>query len=112
MNLTISLDEPLAARLQQAASARHLTPEQVARELLGCVLDQIADEEAWSQLNRRRGELIAKSRNPGLTEEECADLARVQAAVDQRLEPMDRRLLGAAEQFRRLAEGLPDASRP
>jgi hypothetical protein len=32
--------------------------------------------------------------------------------VDRRLEPMDRQLLATAEQFRRLAEGLPDEPNP
>jgi hypothetical protein len=34
MDLTISLDEQQAARLQQQASSRHLSPEQLARDLL------------------------------------------------------------------------------
>jgi hypothetical protein len=51
--------------------------------------------EAWHEVNRRRGELICKSRDFGLTEEEHQELDRLQAAVDQRLEPMDRRLLAS-----------------
>ncbi len=79
---------------------------------LAALFSQIVEEKAWRQLNRRRGELIGKSRNPGLTAEEIKELDQLQAAVDQRLEPMDRQLLAAAEQFRQLAEGLPDATKP
>src|SRR5690349_5288657 len=112
MNLTISLDEPLAAQLRREATARSLPPEQVARDLLGCALGQIAEEEAWRQVNRRRGDLIRKSRDLGLTAEESKELDQLQAAVDQRLDPMDRHLLAAAGQLRQLAEGLPDATKP
>jgi hypothetical protein len=112
MDLTISLDEPLAAQLRREASSRQLSPEQVARDLLGSALGKIAEEEAWREVNRRRGELIRKSRDRGLTAEESKDLEQLQAAVDQRLDPMDRRLLAAAEQLRQLAEGLPDGTHP
>jgi hypothetical protein len=112
VNLTISLDESLAARLREEASARSLSPEQTARELLGGALGRLAEEEAWRQVHRRRGELIRKARDGALTAEEGAELDRLQAAVDQRLAPVDAQLLAAAEQFRRLAEGLPDAPAP
>jgi len=112
MNLTISLDEPLAAQLQREASARRLAPEQVARELLGRALGKMAEAETWHQLNRRRADLIRMSRDRGLTVEERKELDELQAAVDQRLSPMDQQLLAAAEQFRQLAEGLPDATNP
>jgi hypothetical protein len=112
MNLTISLEEPLADQLRQEAVARHLPPEEVARDLLGRALGRIAEEEAWRQTNRRRGELIRKSRDLGLTADESKELDQFQSAIDRRLEPMDRQLLAVAEQFRRLAEGLPDATNP
>jgi hypothetical protein len=97
MNLTISLDEPLAAQLQLEASRRNLSPEQVALDLLDRALGKIADEQAWSEFNRRRGELIRKSRDGGLNAEESKELDRLQAAVDQRLESMDRHLLAGAK---------------
>jgi hypothetical protein len=112
MQLTISLDEALAEQLRRRASARDLSPEQAARELLGHALHQLAEEEAWGQSNRRRAELIQNSRRLGLTEEEGGELDRLQAALDQRLEATDRQLLGVAEEFRQLAERLPDATEP
>jgi len=112
MDLTITLDEPLAARLRQEASARQLTPEQAAAELLGQALDERARQSAWQHVNRRRAELIRKARDAGLTSEERHELDQLQAAVDQSLAPRDGQLIELAEQFRQLAEGLPDAVRP
>ncbi len=105
MNLTISLDGQQAAQLQSQASARQLSPEQLARDLLREALGRIADEETWGAVNRRRLDLVRKSRSSGLSAAEAEELERLQAAVD-------RRLLGAAVQFRPLAEGLPDEPNP
>jgi len=44
MNLTISLDEPLATQLRREASTRQLSPEQVALDLLGGALGKIAED--------------------------------------------------------------------
>jgi hypothetical protein len=112
MQLTISLDEPLAEQLRRRASAKDLSPEEFARELLDHALQRIAEEEAWGLANRRRAELIHKNRNLGLTAEESRELDRLQVATDQRLEVADRQLLGVAEKFRQLAERLPDANAP
>jgi hypothetical protein len=112
MNLTISLDDLQAAHLQKQASSRRLSPEQLARDLLGDALRRIAEEETWGAVNRRRIELIGKSRSSGLGAEEAKELEQLQAAVDRRLEPMDRQLLAPAEHFRQLAEGLPEAPNP
>lgn len=112
MDLTIALDEQQTARLQQQAFARRLSPEQLARDLLGDALSRLAEEETWGVINRRRMELIGKSRSMALSAEEAKELEQLQAVVDQRLEPLDRRLLAAAQQFRDLVEGLPDAATP
>lgn len=106
------LDENEAAGLQKQASARQLSPEQFARDLLGDALGKIVEEETWGAVNRRRMDLIGKSRSSGLTAEEAKELEQLQAAVDRRLEPVDRHLLAAAEHFRQLAEGLPDEPNP
>jgi hypothetical protein len=63
-------------------------------------------------VNRRRLDLIGKSRSSALSVEEATELEQLQAAVDRCLEPMDRQLLAGAEHFRHLAEGLPDAPNP
>src|SRR5438128_9955699 len=98
MNLTISLEEPVADQLRRQASARRLSPEQAAREILGGALNRIADEEACQSSNRRRAALIGKSRNLGLTKDEGLELDRLQAAIDQRLAPIDRQLQAVAEE--------------
>jgi hypothetical protein len=105
MHRTISLDEALAEQLRRRASARDLSPEQAARELLGHALHRIAEEEAWALSNRRRAELIQKSRSLGLTAEESRELDRLQAALDQRLEATDRQLLRVAEVIREAPAG-------
>ena len=112
MHLTISLDESLAEQLRRRAAAKDLSPEQAARELLGHALQRIAEEETWRESGQRRAELIQKSRRLGLTAEERRELDHRQAAADQRLEATDRHLLGVAEEFRQLAERLPDATEP
>src|SRR5271154_6427539 len=99
MNLTISLDEALAEQLRRRASAKALSPEQAARELLGHALHRIAEAEAWSLSNQRRAELLHKSRNIGLTVEQGRELDGLQAAMDQRLEATDHQLLAVAEEF-------------
>ena len=112
MHLTISLDESLAEQLRRRATAKALSPEQAARDLLGHALHRIAEEEVWRESSQRRAELIQKSRSLGLTADEGRELDRLQAATDQRLETVDRQLLGVAEEFRQLAERLPDATEP
>jgi hypothetical protein len=112
MNLTISLDDNQAAQLQRQASSRQLSPEQLARALLGDALRKSIEEESWGALNRRRLDLIGKNRTSGLSAEEVKELEQLQAAVDRRLEPTDRQLLATAEHLQRLAEGLPDEPKP
>ena len=112
MNLTIPLDESQSTQLQSQAAARRLSAEQFAHELFVQALGKIVAEGRWEALNRRRTELIGKSRTTGLAPEEVRELEGLQAAVDQRLEPMDRQLLALAEQFRRQAEQLPDEPIP
>jgi hypothetical protein len=112
MNLTIALDEKQAALLQRQASARQLSLEHYARDLLGDALDQRAEKETWGVLNQRRCDLIRQSRVASLSAKEAEELEQLQTAVDRRLEPMDQQLLAAAEQLRHLAEGLPDEPKP
>jgi hypothetical protein len=106
MDLTISLDEALAEQLRRRAPANEVSPEQAATELLGRALHRIAEEEAWDCSNQRRGELIQKSRSIGLTPEESREMDDLQAALDQRLEAMDRQLFDVAEGFREAKDDL------
>jgi len=70
----------------------------------------MAEEKAWSQVNRRRAELIRKCRESGLTAEESKELDQLQRTVDQRLEPMDRQLLAAARAVPTIRGGTPRCS--
>lgn len=110
MDLTITLEESLAGQLREDASARHLSPEQAAHDLLSRELRRLAEAAAWDGLNARRVELLRKSRAAGLDPAEAKELADLQAAVDRHLAPVDKQLLAEAERFRQLAEQLPDAT--
>ena len=110
MNLIISLEEPLAARLREEAVARRLSPEQAARDILGVVLDRIDEEDRLRALNQRRCALIRQDREGGLTAEEAAELDRLQAALDARLEPVDGQMIAATERVLRRAKGLRDGT--
>jgi hypothetical protein len=112
MNLTISLDEAQAGQLQRQAATRQMAPEELAQSILHEALGKLAEEEQWNVLNRRRVELIRKSRTSGLTASEEEDLRRLQDAVDRKLEPIDQQLLAQARQFQHLAEQLTDEPRP
>lgn len=112
MNLMLALDATLTEQLQQHANSRQVSPEQLARDLLGAAIGKMTEDEKWDALNHRRVELIRKSRDCRLTKEEDEELGQLQSAVDQRLEPMDKRLLAMAEHLRQLAEGLPDEPSP
>lgn len=85
MNLTILLDEPLAAKLRRAASSRHLSPEQVALDLLGGALSKITEE---GQRNQAAGsessgaEEAARSQRKHLAETILTALARLLRDVD------------------------------
>jgi hypothetical protein len=104
MNLTIALDEKQAGDLQKQASARRVSAEQLAGDLLKDALGRLTEEETWGALNRRRLDLIGKSRFAALTREEQNELEQLQAAMDRRLEPMDSQLLASARHFRQMAE--------
>lgn len=77
MTLTITLEEPLAGQLREAAARRGIVPEQLARDILEKALRKLAVDQLGSQLNVRRIELLNKSINGALTEEESAELDRL-----------------------------------
>jgi hypothetical protein len=109
VELTISFDEPLASRLRERASARSVSPEDAVRDIVGAALQLDENEEAWARANQRRVELIDKGIYGALSAAEREELDRLQAAAIARVAPLDRQLLAVAEEFRRLAEALPDA---
>ena len=54
MSLTISLERKLSDRLQVAATARSVSPDQMVHDVLGAFLDKIDEEEQWQRTNARR----------------------------------------------------------
>lgn len=112
MEFTVQLEDVLAEELRRQASDEHTSVEELAQRLMRDALQERVAARRWCSQNRRRLDLIGKSRSASLSAEEARELEDLQAAVDQRLEPMDRQLLATAEQFRRLAEGLADEPTP
>jgi len=92
MPVTITLNDELALRLQAQAQARRLSLEQWALTVLDQATAGSQELQTWAALNRRRAELIRRRYTSGLSEAEERELAELQAAVDQTLEPWDREL--------------------
>lgn len=67
-----------------------------------------AAAEGWEMRNERRLALIRRSLSEELTPGEQADLRRLQAELDKRLESEDDRLLGALARMKRAVQQLPD----
>lgn len=111
MNLTISLDEPLAGQLREEASAQSLPPEQALRTVLQAGFEVIA-ELRWREANERRIELIYKERDGVLTTAEGEELERLQDAAAARVAPMDRLLVAGVERALRQAKERRDAAQP
>ena len=112
MELTITLEEPLASQLRERAFASNLSPEEAVRDIVQAALLLGVSDEAWARANQRRVELIDKGIYGTLSQAEREELERLQEAAIARVAPMDKHLLAVAEEFRRLAEALPDAPRP
>jgi hypothetical protein len=108
MTLTITLDDALTAQLRQYAATRQLPIEAFAAQLLREAVTQLADTVCWQQHNQRRVALIHKSTTTLLSSEEAAELEALQAALDQRLAPMDDQLLTVLEGMQHAVQALPD----
>jgi hypothetical protein len=107
MPVTIEINDVLAAQLQQKASAHRVSLEEFALHLLDGALGQIQATDLWAANNRRRLDLIHQSCTTSLSVQEQQELQELQAALDQRLEPVDDRLLDALRQWQTAADGLP-----
>lgn len=107
MVVTIEIDAPLASRLQAKAADQKLSPEDYARILLGDVLQQMDDSEAWETQNQRRITLIRKSSIEILTEAEQSELQRLQDIADQKFEARDHELLAQLDRFKQAVAQLP-----
>ncbi len=93
MSLTITLNDELAKRLRAQATARKLSVQQWALAILSNASQRPEDSEAWIDLNDRRVALIRKRYEASLTESEEQELAKLQSASADILEPLDRQRL-------------------
>ncbi len=103
MPITIQLNDPLAAQLQEKAAALHLSLEEFTVRLLDGALGELHAADQWAEQNRRRLDLIRKSCTTSLSAQEQEELQGLQEALDQRLEPMDDRLLETLRQWENAA---------
>jgi hypothetical protein len=105
MTLTITVDDELASRLRAQATARQLSVQQWALAILANASQSPEDTDAWSDVNSRRVALIRKRYELGLTDVEEQELARLQAAAADLLEPFDRRRLEHIQSLVKDADG-------
>ena len=93
MSLTITVPEALARRLQSRAEAERVSVEELASRILESGMRSSLAPEQWSIANKRRVLLIEKRFSSGLTDEEQAELQRLQELADQHLEELDALML-------------------
>jgi hypothetical protein len=108
MAVTIQLNDVLAAQLQTKAAARQLSLQEFTLRLLDGALGQIEAADQWAAQNRRRLDLIRQSSTTVLSSQEQAELQELQMELDQRLEPIDDRLLHGLEQWQNATERMPE----
>jgi hypothetical protein len=104
MSVTIQLNDTLAAQLKEKAAARQISLEEFTVHLLDGALGQLEIADQWAAQNQRRLDLIRKSCTTRLSPHEQVELQELQAALDQRLEPIDDRLLENLRQWQSAAE--------
>lgn len=103
MSVVITLDENLVSQLQARAAAINLSVEEYAQQ----VLREVACDDGGSQeSNQRRGALIRKQFDEGLTPEEEVELQRLQEMADRRLDQLDDQMLDDVEQLRKKVDQI------
>ncbi len=111
MSNAILLDENLVTQLQRQAEAKSLSVDQYARELLGQAV--VTEEElAWRTCNARRVALIRKQFAEGLSDDEEAELRRLQEQADRRLDQLDDQRLEDVTRLRSHVEHIVRHSSP
>jgi hypothetical protein len=108
MSVTVTLDTAVASQLQAQASLERLSAEDLAGKLLAEAIQQRARSVIGEAANRRRVELIRKSNRGGLSSHEVAELGRLQAELDERLERWDGELLAELDQMEKAVQDLPN----
>lgn len=93
MSLTITVADPLAKRLQSRAETERVSVDELASRFLQNGVQSPLEPEHWRTVNRRRLALIEKRFATGLTDDEAAELQRLQELADRQLDELDARLL-------------------
>lgn len=89
MSLTITVPDPLAGRLQSRAQVEKVPVDELASRLLEHGMQQPLEPEQWRIANERRMVLIEMRFASGLTDNERAELQRLQELADRQLEEFD-----------------------
>ena len=106
MTLLINVQDDLARRLRTEAKNRSVTVENLALSILDQAVPPRPGEEDWGQRNQRRLELIRKSTREQLSEQEQAELDRLQGWLDERFEPFDAGLKAQLEEMKQAVTRL------
>ena len=93
MLLPISVSDSLASKLQSRAETERISVDELAERLLQSGVESPLEPEQWRTANRRRLALIEKRFASGLTDDEKAELRRLQELADQQREELDARML-------------------
>jgi hypothetical protein len=111
MEVTLQLEDTLAAELRQQASDEHTSVEELAQRLMRDALQERISARRWSAQNRRRLELIARRLTGPLGAEE-EELRQLQLLAYERAAPFDKVLLQTVATLRQEREQLPEDSVP
>lgn len=106
MSVIINVHDDLACRLQAAAVSRSLSVEEFAITILDDAVPPSEADQDWGRCNRRRLELIRMSTKCELTDEEQAELDRLQSCLDEQFESFDAGLLSQLGEMRQTLKRL------
>lgn len=112
MEVTLQLEDTLAAELRQQAADEHTSVEELAQRLMHDALQERTAARRWSTQNRRRLELIAKRLTAPLGADEEEEFRQLQSLACERAAPFDKALLQTVATLRQELEQLPEDSVP
>jgi len=89
VSLTITVQDPLAGLLLSRAQVENVPVDELAFRLLETGIRKSPDAAHWTVTNGRRMVLIEKQFSGQLTDQEHAELQRLQELADRQLEELD-----------------------
>jgi hypothetical protein len=108
MTLTITVSDELAQKLEAQAGSQRKSVEDWVLTILGHAVENPDELPTWSNLNKRRFELIEKKYTVGLDKSEEQEFHRLQDAVAKLLEPHDRQMLDLLNSYQGHARRTPE----